>query len=116
MGQGDITFDLAKGQAAGRLFRSEADKLRRLASRMKRATDGTSSWWAGDSINGFSRRADELSSLMSKVVDIVADMGEDILAASQFKREMEQQRERELIDAISVSSSAAAGNGGSSAP
>ena len=111
-----LTFDITKAEAGGRKIRSESNKLKSLSNKLKNAVDNTPSWWSGDSRNGFKRQADELVGLMNKTVDLIADLGEDMLTIAKAKREEEERLKKELEDAVSVEratvSATAAGSGG----
>jgi|GEM_PF-3113648 len=97
-----LAFDLKRAEVSGRKIRSDSDKIKRLADRLKRAADGTSSWWAGDSRNGFTRRSDELVGLMYKMVSLVTELGEDMLAISKAKKEEEARLKSELQKSLTV--------------
>ncbi|MDR0272255.1 MAG: hypothetical protein LBI27_02935, partial [Clostridiales bacterium] len=69
MGQDTIAFDIRKAEISGRKIRSESDKLKRMSDKLKRAVDNTPSWWSGESLNGFMRRANKIVEDMYKTAD-----------------------------------------------
>ena len=91
-----IAFNLDKAEASGRRIRNESDKLKRLIDRLQRTTEASSSWWVGDSRNGFMRGVGELVSLLHKTDDLVFDVSEDFITTAAIKRENEKLLEADI--------------------
>ena len=97
-----VSFDIDRAEVFGQRMRNESERLKRLANKLRRASEATESWWNGDSKTGFLRRAKELVSYMNKAGDLVNDMSEDIFTAAARKRDSEKLMNEEVRSTINL--------------
>ena len=91
-----LDFDIISANRSEKTIHSEADKLKRLADKLKHAIENTPSWWAGDTRNSFLREADALIATLYKTAEMVMDMSYNILTAVNVKKEDETALKKEI--------------------